>query len=192
MITDTGLPFIRDDIQLRLCKSLVKHKGLPFYIEEFDGITLHGFYTSTGERAALPLPVSDFDLRPVTLGYMNTGKEAVYATRCPERRYKHGLTTSNLRLSSRRMIGPRDYLTSKYLADCIMNVYPSMQDAIALAKETEGSAGFHRRWAVEYVEGAGMFFLCYRGGRVGWFAKGVPCLGEGNEYLKEELQVCLT
>lgn len=184
----TGLIYGPEDLQMRLNKSLIRYKGRPFYVNDTAGAALFGIFTDTGDGKDVALPDKDLDVRPVPLGYVNTPKGSVYCTRQPHRRYKQGLCADSLTFEGK--YSPRELLTSKPLAACVMNEYPSFKEAHDSVKKGKGALAFSRRFCVERDD-SGVMFLQYRGSNVGWINKGVPELGESHHYLAEELAIAI-
>lgn len=181
---DTGLPYTVNDLQMRLADSLVTYKQEPFYVNVIQGTSLQGVLTSSQKMQVIRLPDEQLDITPVPLGYVNSNASCFYVRRLPHRRYKQGLNKYNIRADS--LMNLRGLLSSKYLASCIMGDYPSFEEAVGLLNEGRERVAFSRRFALQR-EPIGLQFLEYRSERCGWVSKGEPVLGEGFEYLKEEL-----
>lgn len=185
---NTGLIYSVQDLQMRLGKSLVRYDGRPYFIMAIDGRTVMGIFTDNEREYTFKLPDTKLDVRPVPLGYANTGAEALYLSRVPQRRYKQGLSEESLKVLGRH--AARRLLTSKPLAECILNKYPSYVAACKRVREDKrvSSVAFSRKFCVE-KDDTGLLFLRYRHEKVGWVNKYQPELGESHQYLAEELAI---
>lgn len=183
----TGLPYMIQDLGMRLSHSLVMYDGRPFFISEVEGTTLLGTDTLTGKAKSVGLPAPLLDIRPVLLGYVNGREHATYCSRMPHRRYKQGLNSANLLLQEGARIRDKTSLIqSKAMAQCVLDKYPSLDevyDEVSNAKRH--SRAFHRYWSLHYT--GGEIGLNYRGLHVGAFKAGNLKLMESFSYLKEEL-----
>lgn len=189
----TGLPYLVQDLEMRLNRSLVKYNGRPFFIEEVQpNCVLLGKYLDTQRLAICELPNKNLDIRPVPLGYVNLSSRAMYVSRIPRRKYKQGLNDQNILLKGYMLDGVRvtDLLRSKNLCRCINDEYPSLSDAIKHAEEHE-SCAFSRKFAVRNEEELGVLSLQYRGSAVGIVMHGELQLNSSNQYLREELEAVL-
>ena len=172
----------------RLTGSVVRRKGVGVYV---DNVNLDGDCSilELGENDYTIVPLSELDVSPTPLGYVNTNKGVTYAYRKPARYYKQGLTTSNFAGRPFKVD-----LMSKDLASTIRGVFPKLlaclEDVIC---EEAPSRAFSRDFAFSgnYERGTRLF---YRGKPVGWAAHNKA--GEGvnfqleteNSYLQEALE----
>lgn len=182
----TGLPYMVDDLNMRLSNSLVMHDGEPFYITEIEGTTVYGLYTEDQERGEFTLPTKKLDIRPVPLGYVNTARHAAYCTRMPHRRYKQGLNSACIVIDI-PLQGKDEMIRSKAMARAILGKYPSIDEVIEKLDVNARSAAFHRYWALS-KNAKKEYDLSYRGLHVGAFERGNLSLMENYRYLAEELE----
>ncbi len=188
----TGLPYLVDDLNMRLNNSLVKYNGQPAYVVGIDGRTLSLYLTRTRDNVLAHLPDNKLDIRPVPLGYVNLLSHCVYVSRRPERRYKQGLNTNNIRVRGKAMrMDIPDLLQSVSLAKSIGNDYPSFANALKAVKGNPTSRAWSRRWALKDDDHIGSICVCHRGNTVGTIIKGKPHLFDKFIYLQEELEASL-
>ena len=181
-----------DHARGRLVGTLVRFAGEPVVVREVErnegSFTLQAKRISDGQYVTAR--IEDFDLSPVPLGYIQVDDEAVYAERCPQRRWKQGLTLDNM-LNLRNGLGRTregcPELGYKPLRDTILNVYSSLQEAVeGVIKGTVKSKPFSRRFSVG-INGDNILALYYRGRETGFVDKGEIFLNKEQHYLVEEL-----
>lgn len=211
----TGLPYLPEDIGMRLLHSVVMIRDKPAYIldvafhpeepgadvdylepAEIKSVSLEYKYLSEPNRSrALMLPSEHLSLAPIPLGYVNCkerGSPALYLSRVPKRRYKQGLNSGTLAVSGSQ-IREAQFLEMIFLYDlqgCIENKYPSLEECIRLAKVHDCTAAFSRRWAVcpKKLGRYTTLYLEYRSTRVGVIKGGKVTLNDDYEFLAEELE----
>jgi hypothetical protein len=191
----TGLPYLPNDLEMRLSRSLVKYNGRPFFIEDVEpNCVLVGRYLDTQREARCELPNGNLDIRPVPIGYVNMNTRCLFITRAPQRRYKQGLNESNIRVLTQRHWEPRinlrDLLLSKNMARTVNNEYPSLEQCLEELR-TKKSQAFCRRFAVQNEKELGVVSLQYRGRAVGIVLGDEVQLNSKNRFLQEELELAL-
>lgn len=190
----TGLPYLPEDLEMRLGRSLIRYKDKPFFVTEPGrngrNCFLRGIFTLTGEEDVIQLPNKDLDIRPVPLGYMNLVAQTLYVMRKPQRRYKQGFSSQAFTTSGPGRINfmIRECIYSKSLAKTVVGDYPDMEQALDHTKKKKGSCAFHRRFAFYFDRDLGIVQLHYRGVPVGMYMSGEVMLSEPHQFLAEELE----
>lgn len=196
---NTGLPYLPEDVGMRLANCVVMYDGKPVMLgdvmhnAEEQSVIINARYLSNGRNFIISLPDEKLDLTPVPVGYVNYGKDAVYVSRVPVRRYKQGLCHHNMRTRYANPMVPNvrtaSILSSRGMSECITDDYYTLNDCIKLLEEGErSSVAFHRRWALYEDEAIGVRHLMYRGRQVGIYGEHGPELGRKFRYLAEELE----
>lgn len=130
------------------------------------------------------------------LGYVNIMGTCVYAVRQPVRRYKVGFSTENLKVTlidvkinfSRDLVtAPFRELTSKSIAQAMLNKYPTFCQAIKRVKGSDFAVAFDKQFAIDHD-----FRIHYKNtvvGKVASDAKSVEeiVFNKGKEYLSQLL-----
>lgn len=187
------------DARMRLNGSYVLYKERIVLVEgayedeETDEIFL-SIQSVVGRKE---VPLEEVDLSPITLGYIQEGKTAVYLSRRPCRKWKQGLHPSenmvgrfvNLTVRPYHCVEVRGWLLRKYVSQKKLSLphnvagYPSLLKARELSKEDEGSSvAFSRDFAMLGNK------IVYRGKSVvGYLRKGNPVLLTRYKYLNELL-----
>ena len=164
------------DAGMRLNNTVVLYDGVPHYVDTVD-------HPPEGDRKEifrvccrpLPLKLEDpaqgrirkyisskkFDLAPFPMGFINTDRGAVYASRAPTRQQSQGLCSKNLltELVPSPEIGPGqikpkqalDFNTlihSQRAADAFAGKYPSFKEAAAETAKGLKSVAFNREFAI--------------------------------------------
>jgi len=191
----TGLHFIPEDLSMRLEKSLISYKTRPFFVLEIANersIFLFGKDTRSRKPIVVRLPSVDLNIRPVPLGYVNGVYKSWYVRRSPERKYKQGLSASNIRIKGPEMAMTRDdFIQSVGLSKCVLNEYPSFENALSYVRKNGGQRAFSRRFCIVRDEGLASEVLAHRGQSVGTIVKGRPVLTDNYQYLEQELGAVL-
>lgn len=180
----------------RLSGCVVRTKrGKPVYIlevfaedEDSEEIVWAAICQFSPDKAAKSLiKVSDLDLSPVPLGYVNSLFGAAYAYRLPKRMWKIGLTNENfLTVSYQYGVNGCD-VWSDDVVNTIYGLYPSIQEAVdRLSAGPLPSIAFARNFAL-----TSSLLLLYNGEtKVGVYNKDSKemVLNQDFFYLKEMLQ----
>ena len=82
---------------------------------------------------------------PLELGYVNSPYSLVYIVRNPIRMWKAGITWDNVK--ALRGDFPENLFKHLSLKECMLNIYPSMQEAWDRAKGDGDSVAFHSDFA---------------------------------------------
>jgi hypothetical protein len=163
-----------------------------YIVDLTQNLAVHATNLLTQLTVVEPLNSENWNWKPVPLGYVNTGPQAVYVFRRPIRKWKQGLHRDNMGVGNRADLAPirlrhADILRSRELGRCIQRDYPSFEDASKAVMEGDArgkvaSRSFHPEFSLERNE-LGLLWLAYRGTRVGWYEKGHLRLGEGMQHL---------
>ena len=142
----------------------------------------------------IPLLHNDVNMHPIQLGMLATGKESkatIYCSRMSRRAWKVGLSSGSLTLtdissdrSKHVRFSKNAVLFSNSLANTIKGTYLDYKQALALSRNEGVPVAFSRNFAVW----ADDLYYKYLGQPVGANKKTFPVLGEGFEWLAEELQ----
>lgn len=159
------------DIEQLYNKSIILYKGRPTKVMNVGrdgGITILSL--ANGRKSVVPFVKADFKPTLGRIGFINHGGHAFYAMRTPMRRYSVGLTSANTVISM--LEGHRNVAYRAYDAVAAMNHacwnaaltsnYPTFKDAIAIAKETQGSCAFDKQFAIDHERN-----VFYKTNRVG-------------------------
>lgn len=141
-----------------------------------DNIRVHYNPIMGSKSTILTDRLENFDLNPVSLGYVNHKANAHYLMRSPMRRdWRQGLRMLNLVDSqgqNPRLIG------FKAIAQTIMNKFPSFKNVLAaVSSEDVNSMAFHRDFSVYHNGG-----LEYKG----TFKVGKIDLNNGNVLIEKD------
>lgn len=144
------------------------------YVDEDTGATKCRTLLTGSERT---VHYSELDLRPVKLGYCNTGLGCTWLARKPMRNdWRQGLRHQSLFSDTQ----PVALITGKMLGRVILGQYPSFEEACAEAFNKP--TAFGRNWA---VEGTNLMHGVL--GVVGSIIDGEAILSENFMFLQEDL-----
>ena len=179
------------DAQMRISGCVVLFRGKPVRIQEVSAALI----VTYSELGVVNPPVLEarlidpgWDWKPIKCGYTNLkGGGCVYVQRIPRRRWKQGLHPDNVKTSNpRRHTG--DIIYTHAFAKVIKGLYPAFDKVVKLVGDKKAkSQAFSRNYALSRNE-LGIMLLAYRGEDVGWYSHGEIELGDGYEFLKEDLQ----
>lgn len=155
----------------RLGDSIVLHKGQPVYVVEVRGDEGgRAIIRSIPQNNTVGVPLSELDLTPVRLGYVNEDGDAHYAMRVPSRQWRQGLRSSQLiSLPSGNWRGRNRITTSSNFANTVVGNYPSPISCYEsiVNGEVNGQA-FSRSFAIVRTNRRGPSYnLCYKATVVG-------------------------
>ena len=180
------------DVTMRFANTVVLFKGEPVYFKTCDR-SWDVVYRPINKRnwKEVRFDHEGWDFSPVPLGYCNTRARASYLARLPVRRWKQGLSADNCTwIGGSPGVHIRDVLTSQYLYSTIKGQFIPYKKCIQEVKSKDCaviSRAFSREWAVTKNK-EGLLLMANKGKVVGWFNKGNPILGEGNEYLIQSME----
>ena len=140
-----------------------EHDVCIYDILEYGRTRRHG-----GKFKSIVVKYTDpkFSYKSPILGYADTGTEAVYVTRLPDRRQSQGISYDNLRGNGTHLNNYME-LCSKPIYGCIKGIYLSLDEAIARVRSIDnGSCPFDRRLAVRSMR-RDITALLYRGKEIG-------------------------
>ena len=159
----------------RLLNTIVLHKGKPVEVGHIeDGKAI---LQVLGAGGVIKAPLSELDLSPIRLGYVNHGGGAHYLKRLPKRRdWRQGLRDNNINKPELLHLG---------VARLCEGTYPSFKEACAMVEIDHHCVAFSRQFAVD-DEGE----VEYRGSsNVGHLDEGLGVdLLQQYEYLAEALK----
>lgn len=135
----------------RLVETIVRREKVPVLILDVGGtdsnITI--FYNELlGEKSHIKeAPLSEFNLDPVSLGYVNHKGYAHYLMRTPMRRdWRQGLRMLNI--VDAEGMNPR-LISYKSIAQTILGNFPTFKSSLtALTKEKVSSIAFHKDFSI--------------------------------------------
>lgn len=155
----------------------------PKVKEKVDETTVYYFVLNDNLRNIRSCKLSDLDISPVPLGYINMNNDAYFSMRKPIRGYwKQGLGEGNFVTLS---VKPLRVIPFVEVYDTIMNNYPKSYDVLdELDKNKRMEKAFHRHWSLSKEDGP--IRIMYRGAIVGQY-NGNYVLNKGYEYLTEYL-----
>lgn len=156
------------------------------FLKDMEGETIFdGFWPGGYVR------LSDLNLKPVPLGFVNSNGIASYLSRIPMRKdWKQGLRGANCGSTNLRL----DRIKAQDFRNCVLGDFPKFKTALEQVQNKPTTrAGnkviaFHRHWALASCQGK--IFLYYKGTSiVGTVIDGQPVLDPSythlTEYLKE-------
>jgi hypothetical protein len=182
-----------DHARLRFLGTVVTtDKNVPVYIN-----SIHEDWSATCTILNSNKTLTMQDLRkeiitsPVSLGFCQIDKEAVYVTRRPSRRSKQGLDLEDVHIY--RTNGAADFtITSvsvkKAIAKTILGDFCSFKTAAVSINKEEKSLAFNKDWALDN-DGSGEIFVIYKFfGRCGKVENGKITLFPNFTFLRETLE----
>lgn len=109
------------------------------------------------KKARVHFNREDFTPTRGRIGFVNEGGHALYVTRQPVRRYSVGITSYNIsikclpnyRVPSMKAADSLLRLNTKPWSQALKNEYPTLSEAIQIAKDTQGSCAFDKQFAVD-------------------------------------------
>lgn len=170
------------DASMRLSGTIIRlSNGRPIYVVDaktksmlqYQELTKDGL-DREGEPKKGRITDGKFDLSPVPLGYINYNGSACYMQRIPARKYKQGLSSTNLSCNNQAIL-TREVIQSGSMYRCIIGSYPSIEDCFATKDIMDvKSIAFSREWAIRFRGGKN--YLMYKGRKI------VGTINEDNEY----------
>lgn len=119
----------------RLSNTVVRIKKQVVYLSHHDGWSYRATDISTRKNQIVDIRKIEIDIKPIPLGYINFQGSAYYASRRPVRRWKQGLSEDAISFNyvdaDGKVLDPhmRGVISSKNLADCVNNIYPTLKEA---------------------------------------------------------------
>jgi hypothetical protein len=190
--------FDANQAEAYLSHSVIRVGDIPIYVHSVFGGVIHywelGTVGGSHKLKTIALEHSDVDMNCVPLGMLATGKESkatIYCSRISRRAWKVGLSSGSLGLANisndrNKFIGfsRNAVLYSNSLANTIKGDYLDYQSAFTLSRDEGIPVAFSRKFATWNDN----LYYKYLGEPVGTNKKTFPVLGEGFEWLAEELQ----
>jgi len=173
---------IRNDTFMRLDNTICMYKGYPYYITvhdvdydepEPDVNEVKGYNLLVPDARYNPYETimvtdDDFDFRVPRLGYVNYINEALWVTRKPERRQKAAIHRNTLNINSDRH-NVNSVMQSDFFGEMILDIYPTMAEAIKICEEGVDSWAFDKDMCVRWSDATrALMFLCYKGRDIGY------------------------
>ncbi len=170
----------------RLAGSIIRlqHSGEPVEVSSVEegglvqGVTLN----SPANRKNVRCKLSDLNMTPVPLGYVNYNKNAFFVARKPKRNdWRQGMRYDNITAYGYEVRA----IPMSYIRLTIINKYPTLQKAIgSTSSGVCHKMAWHRLWAIDQ-RGS----VYYRGEEtpVGSLVGGRIVLSKAYQYLKEAL-----
>lgn len=173
----------------KLSGSLVRLNNFPVIVQEVypeDGEV--DYSTPRGQRGNCH--ITDLDLEPVPLGYVNHSTGCSFTSRIPARHWRQGLRDGLIFVKGRT--SQRISITSPSLTSTIMNIYPSMISCFEAIINGEAiERAFSRDFALQSSRGnfCHLLYQSWNVGRVDYVEGGyTTTLNDGYEYLQELYQ----
>lgn len=201
-----------EEVKFRLEGSVVAYDGDPVYITrvsmpdmEDKGEIARVFFRplpfggdAGGKETRKFLSSRKFDLAPFKMGYLNTGKQAVFVSRSPVRQNRQGLCPANMSIADVKGkkvagIGFANIIANKGFIDMVKGVYPSFKEVGDMLNQPDiTSAAVSRSFALVIDHDLEALLLMHRGIRCGLAMagdKGIR-LAPKFHFLRQELEEC--
>jgi hypothetical protein len=167
------------DLQRMFERSLIEYEGVIYYIDRIydsEEITL---LNPLSQKQRIVKFVREKFIHPGIPGFVNGNDEAVYFTRIPRRIYYVGLSNENIRVVGLGGdIFNRISLHKPAIVFSLMDVYPSLEEALLLIKEKR-SVAFNKHFAVDKHQR-----IFYKTSHVGNVVNGEIVFLNGKEFLQ--------
>lgn len=149
---------LNEDIPQLVKQSVILYKDQPVFVEAINGRILSLKNLITDKISEAVFSFKDFRA-PSELGMVNIQKTCVYFWRKPMRQWSMGLTFGNSTWEYvSKKYEPLDLyqftdlmykFNNKEIANCIINNYPDIKQAVKTALENKSIVAFHRNFAVD-------------------------------------------
>lgn len=172
----------------KLCGSDVFYNGEFCYVKNIDPDEIVTLWSYVTEKY-LKIPLSDLDLEPPKLGYVNLDYESSYISRVPKKYWKQGQNKNTI-LAGSKHVGNNHY--QKILLN-FSKPFPSLEQCVEVVYNEEAiSRAFHRNFCVMGLDdNQHLFYKNYRVGLVN--PKNLDLQLSGKALvLKEVLEECLS
>lgn len=138
-------PYNLDYARTRLIGTIVRLEGRAVFIEDIGGKTAYFHYLTDEVRKQSACNLTDLDITPVELGYINFNTDVYYITRMPMRRdWRQGLRALSCTTPTNRRID----IPNNVLGKAIENIYPKFEEAIEWIGKGYKAAAFSRNFAL--------------------------------------------
>lgn len=149
-----------DDLRTYFVGTIVLYKGKPCKVRSINEDKVYRITNlMTGKTASIQNAHKDILPPARRLGMVNICDSVMYVSRIPYRRYQIGINSQNVQV---RPLAGASYPEGKEntkdvlrtfegqgIAKCMLNDYPTFEEAIQLAKETGGCWAFDKQFAVD-------------------------------------------
>lgn len=160
----------REDVRMRLNRTICMHKGVPVYVTVDEHGPSEGNMVETWPLGSSKGPTyvdytdDNFEYKAPPLGYAFWKGRAHYISRLPERRQRQGLTVDSLVIEPPLPDGRRgDLFRSKAVVECITGKHRSVSDALIMVERGDAeSVPIHRQVAIGWVDTNRTLGLFYR------------------------------
>ncbi len=162
-----------DDLRTFFVGTVILYKGKPCKVRSINENKVYRITNlATGRTASVENAHRDILPPSRRLGMVNICDSTMYVSRVPYRKFQIGICNANV--SIRALQGapyPEGELHTKALlgtfespciADCLIGKYPSFEEALKQAEQTEGACAFDKQFAVDSCRR-----VYYRSQRVG-------------------------
>lgn len=140
-------PYNLEYARTRLVGTIVRLKdnGRAVHIEDMSSKTAYFHYLTDEIRKQDACNLTDLDITPVELGYINFNGDVYYLTRMPMRRdWRQGLRQMSCMTPTNKRID----VPMSAIGKAIENIYPKFNEAITWVGKGFTSAAFSRNFAV--------------------------------------------
>lgn len=135
--------------------------------------------------------LSELNLEPPKLGYVNMNPFACYVSRMPVRHFRQGFRRNTIRATN-SLLGNMGIHIDKSFLNCYKNIYPDLDHAVeSVYNEESSSKAFSKNFAVSRMEE--LISLDYKGRQVGRVNTKTQDVTLDNNFLflEEVLEACL-
>lgn len=177
----------QEDARMRIADCIVKFGGYPVLVENVNAdLEVRYRRLPLRDRDSAHLTDPGWDWSPVSTGFLNHGDKAIWSTRLPVRKWKQGLHHTNVMFSPNVEVA-LELLESEAFYRTMTGQYPQFEAVMKkVMDKVLKSAAFDRHYAIDR-SGLGLPYLLHRGNKVGWLEGDTLKLGDGYEYLREEV-----
>lgn len=184
------------DLSQRLDSTICRYKGFPYFVR-VTGRLLSLYHLSkinklkslSDDNPALVINPNDelFDISTVPLGYFQSGKQVIYASRRPQRIYKQGLSSDSITFRGLNDTNAVGSIFSKQFESMILGDYPSLNHALEslkIEKEIAVEIAISRDVALKLNPQLRTIRVFYKNEEMGWLMEGtdivvVPSVEKG-------------
>jgi hypothetical protein len=174
----------------RLVETIIRHDGIPVMVQSVgngvNGEITVGITNLMEDDPSYIVPLSECDINPVSLGYVNHKKSAHYIMRAPMRRdWRQGLRMLNI--VDAEGMNPR-LIPYRTIAQTIMGSFPSFKSCLDRlnSKEKIEEMAFNRDFAVNR-EGDMKYKSLFTIGKVD-MTNGNLLIGDNFNWVREALE----
>ncbi len=157
----------------------------PIYIRNHDDWQFQIQELLTYDIDVVDIREVGLTFEPMMLGYINYGHKVAYLGRQPRRMWKAGLSYDNVKAISGYI--EDELLTQPSLGKCLINDYPTLEEAYASCSANNVAVAFNRDIALNGLSGD-LIDIEYKGMQIGHLTEDLDFLiNDKYEYLTEVL-----